>query len=515
MAWTRRSLTVLTVCLAASGCRDASGPGLVTPDDEVRLVQVLGENQRAVAGSRLRWDLVVRALGPDDQPRAGVPVAWALSEGQGRLSGAAVTDEQGYATASLVATSLGSAAVSARASGSSQDVIFRSIVTQTTVPIVSAGRQHTCGINAAGALYCWGSNEFSQLGTQAALSSCAGVPCALQPALVANDSGLTWRSVSAGRSHTCAVATTGSAWCWGNGGWGVLGNGSNANSPVPVRVPFGLWAYVVAGDEHTCAVGTDGVAYCWGRNQNGQVGSGSIQFAYATTPTPVAGPWRFTSLSAGERHTCGVTTLNGSPSGARCWGSNYHGQLGTGDRDDAFSPANPVVGLTFTAIEAGARHTCGVATFDRPFCWGSNQYGQFGDGDNGVTDFIERINMGSSVPVPTGTSDFYTDVEAGHFHTCGLTTSQALRCWGTGALGIANHTSTQTSFTPAAVTPGITWHTFTAGRNHNCAITTTNEAWCWGDNFYGQLGDGSRSPAPRPYPGLPYQPTQGRVIGFP
>ncbi|HEX5724071.1 MAG TPA: hypothetical protein VFX98_01325 [Longimicrobiaceae bacterium] len=516
MSRRRWSAMVLAGCLAASGCRDAAGPEPVTTEDEVRLVQVLGDAQRSLAGTRLRWDLVVRALDPDGDPRAGVPVAWALAEGQGSLSGAAVTDRDGYAAATLVLGAVpGPAAVEARAAGVAEGVVFRSVATQMVIPLISAGWEHTCGIDDAGALFCWGSNQYGQLGTAAALTTCGGIPCALQPRPVVNDSAFTWQSVSVGRAHSCAIASTGSAWCWGRGDWGVLGNASTANSSVPVRVAFGTWAYVVAGDEHTCAVSSDGVAYCWGRNDNGQLGTGSIAFPYATVPAAVEGGLRFTSLSAGERHTCGLTTFDGNPSGARCWGSNYHGQLGTGSRIDAFTPsASPVVELTFTAIEAGARHTCGVATFSRPFCWGSNQYGQFGDG-NEISDFIERTNLGSNVPVPTRTDEFFTDLEAGHFHSCGLTTTQQLRCWGMGPLGVNTFTGSQTSFTPGAVAPGVTWHTFSAGRNHTCAITTTNEAWCWGTNQRGQLGDGTTANSPRPYPPFPFPANSGRVVGFP
>ena len=88
-----------------------------------------------------------------------------------------------------------------------------------------------------------------------------------------------WVAVSAGLSHTCAIKTDGSLWCWGDNGKGQLGlgEGTSVNHPVPTQVidPAGSWYKVAAGAGHTCGVQTAGSLWCWGDNSKGQLGNGS------------------------------------------------------------------------------------------------------------------------------------------------------------------------------------------------------------------------------------------------
>src|SRR5690606_17744511 len=131
----------------------------------------------------------------------------------------------------------------------------------------------------------------------------------------------------AGGGHTCAIATTGDAYCWGNGSSGQLGNGGNTNANTPVRVeaaPDMKFVAIDAGTFHTCAVATTGDAYCWGLGTEGQLGNGGN--TNANTPTRVeANPGtKFIAIDAGGRHTCAIATTGD----AYCWGLGTEGQLG-------------------------------------------------------------------------------------------------------------------------------------------------------------------------------------------
>ncbi|MDH3290646.1 MAG: hypothetical protein OEO20_14735 [Gemmatimonadota bacterium] len=102
---------------------------------------------------------------------------------------------------------------------------------------------------------------------------------------------------------------------------------------------------------------------------------------------PVAGGLRFTGLSTGDDHTCGVT-----PDGtAYCWRANRFGQLGVGLGSNASQPAAVAGGITFTAVSAGAFHTCGIAAAGVTYCWGLNTGGQLGTGGGLVQAAPTRV----------------------------------------------------------------------------------------------------------------------------
>jgi len=126
---------------------------------------------------------------------------------------------------------------------------------------------HNCALTRDGQAYCWGQNGNGQLGTGAeGVFSTVPVPVA---------GGLTFTTISAGGNHTCAVATTGGTYCWGVNQFGELGDGTNANRPSPTLVSGGLgFESVSAGGLHTCGrTKVLGIVYCWGANGQGQLGN--------------------------------------------------------------------------------------------------------------------------------------------------------------------------------------------------------------------------------------------------
>ncbi|MEJ7810412.1 MAG: hypothetical protein WKG32_08365 [Gemmatimonadaceae bacterium] len=162
---------------------------------------------------------------------------------------------------------------------------------------ISAGDStHTCALTAAGAAYCWGANSFGQVGN----GSIGGIIAT--PTAVAG--GLTFAELSAGRDFTCGRTAGGAAYCWGKNDFGQLGNGQTsgaAATPVqvvstpnienPANPPSGSLTFtsVSAGRRHACALATDGNAYCWGSNVYGALGN-ELQAAVRGVPVRVGTP---------------------------------------------------------------------------------------------------------------------------------------------------------------------------------------------------------------------------------
>jgi alpha-tubulin suppressor-like RCC1 family protein len=233
--------------------------------------------------------------------------------------------------------------------------------------VVTAGRHHACALNLTGRAYCWGSDNRGQLGDNRTTNSTTPIPI--------SDSTLVFRSISAGESHTCGVTTSGSAYCWGEGAQGQLGNGSATSSEVPILVSGGTsFTTISAGRGHTCAIDNSANVLCWGDNTFGQLGTG-IPGGLQLNPVAVTGATGFNAISAGDDHTCGIEGGQ-----VRCWGRSDFGQVGDGtEASHIVSAPVAVAGLVATSITAGQKHTCAMSTTGQAVCWGSNGWGALGN----------------------------------------------------------------------------------------------------------------------------------------
>lgn len=238
-----------------------------------------------------------------------------------------------------------------------------------TFQALALGNFHTCAIASGGSIYCWGQNVAGELGDSTTQAH-------IVPAVASTTAGKTWTSITAGYEYTCALASGGTAYCWGFGAIGQTGVGGTPSSlRVPTPVAGGLtFKTIAAGYEFTCGLTTTNAAYCWGYNPDGEVGDGSQ--AVRNTPSPVAGGLTFQSISVGVYHACGLTAAGI----AYCWGSNASGALGDGTLNDHAQPTLVLGGLTFKAIAAGNGFTCALDANGAAYCWGSNASGEVGDG---------------------------------------------------------------------------------------------------------------------------------------
>ena len=259
---------------------------------------------------------------------------------------------------------------------------------------LSAGGSHTCALTNEGAALCWGSNGAGQLGDG------SGTDRTTPVRVQGLDDGLT--AVAAGSSHTCALTSAGGVWCWGYNEYQQLGIGSTTSSRVPLAVSglaSGATA-IVAGDLHSCALMAAGGVKCWGYGPSGGLGTGvpsdvsgltdsvhDIAASYEQTCaiSTVGKAWcwggfngtgaidtfyyleqRFQSISGGFGQICALTT----DGAVMCWGG-----MNGGDPVRIEGLADGV-----TAIAAGSAHACALTSGGAVLCWGENWNGQLGNG---------------------------------------------------------------------------------------------------------------------------------------
>jgi alpha-tubulin suppressor-like RCC1 family protein len=336
---------------------------------------------------------------------------------------------------------------------------------------VAAGSFHTCAVTTDGALRCWGGNGSGQLGDGTFKNRRKPV------AVRGLASGVV--QVTAGEQHSCALLVEGIVDCWGGNWAGQLGDGTRERRRVPVTVT-GLTSIqeVVAGGYHTCALTVAKAVLCWGLNTAGQLGDGSRKGH--RVPVAVEGlDSGVKQIAAGDYHTCALLETGG----VRCWGGNWRGQLGDGTRENKRTPTD-VTGLPSSVkqLSADGDHTCVVTVQDGVFCWGSNRFGQTGQG--ATTKAVKRphhvARLGSGV----------RSVATGWLHTCAITTSKHVKCWGANGAGQGGNGTWRRILTKPVSTLGLKNGVLqlSSGGNHTCAVTISNGLRCWGWNGAGQVG---------------------------
>ena len=260
------------------------------------------------------------------------------------------------------------------------------VAAQTPVTIGAAtdwktakpGWSGACGTKTNGVLHCWAT------GASPAATS------------------LTPSAYDVGYFHQCAIAGS-SLYCWGDGIFGKLGNGTNASLAAPTKVGTDTWSAVATGFDATCGIKSDGTLHCFGFGYTkieqqgastawstidatpqgvfywGLQGSSMVRVDWANAPLAWGSENDWTATAAGASHVCGIRT-NGT---LWCRGSNDFGQLGDGTLVASNVPNPPVqVGTAtdWTAVTAGTSFTCGLRGAGTLYCWGSNDFGEIGDG---------------------------------------------------------------------------------------------------------------------------------------
>ncbi|MEC8045373.1 MAG: putative Ig domain-containing protein, partial [Candidatus Thermoplasmatota archaeon] len=395
---------------------------------------------------------------------------------------------------------------------------------------VSAGTRHTCAVDSARQVLCWGYNGGSTtmtLGNHGYLAGNSSDPVYVtllgSGSEVQETPGI--RSISAGGDVTCGILDTGLATvCWGKGMNGVelLGASDAAigGAYTDTGSPGDRHLSVSVGEQHACSV-VESSVYCWGREDSGELGDGGPQSS--DPPSPVEAQIGYGTpmeVVVGIDASCVVLRPSPSSTDSRigCWGESASGQMGSGALPDQtsgpdsegrlveFSVGSPVNAPLKTdvlrmgpsspyMVAVGHDHTCFMSMLGLVKCTGSNNYGQLGLGH--PTNLYPATTRADWVQL--GSNRTATMIDAGELYTCALLDDGVVKCWGHngyGQLGLGHYNNmgdhpNEMGDQLPAVSLGQPAIDLSAGRRHACAVLQDGTLKCWGNNQYGTLGLGS------------------------
>ena len=281
---------------------------------------------------------------------------------------------------------------------------------------VYSGFDNVCGLDASGAMYCWGLNGDYILASRLPTRSDT------MPWPVKTD--LKFSTMSVG-DHTTACAAelvTSVVHCWGHNHFGALGRATTAPSssasdsvvaPVTDSLRAKQLATTVSG---ACALDLDGKVYCWGSRAT-TFGATVPPFSDPPAPRPVPGDMSFATMALVRTHACALT-----PDGeAYCFGQNARGQLGLGHADVvAAGPHRVATDLRFVSIYAvETEGSCAISTEGDLWCWGKVA----------PASIAARMGARTYTPFRVAAGVKFRALTMGDSYICGITIERDLVCW--------------------------------------------------------------------------------------
>lgn len=350
---------------------------------------------------------------------------------------------------------------------------------------ISAGVLHSCGIKMDNSLWCWGHNQYGQIGDGTTTTRLTPVPVS---------GGGQWLDVTArgGMYHsppnywasTCGIKLDGSLHCWGNNEFNGLGRagGSAGNASVPTPVSFGgTWKRIHGGYNMACGIRSDDRLFCWGDDVFRQLGDGAtLSTGYTAREVSGGGTWKMMDVDPWyNRHACGIK----SDDTLWCWGQGASGRLGNGSNANQGVPtAVTTTGVTtWKSVSTGYDATCGIKTDDTLWCWGSNNQGQLARGF-----FSAYEPLPAQINTTNGAT--WKSLSLGDGSSCGIRTDDTLWCWGYGMEGNHGNGIISSQTVPVPVSGNRLWKQVSADWSV-CGIQFDDTLWCWAENYFGSVGN--------------------------
>ena len=323
--------------------------------------------------------------------------------------------------------------------------------------------------------------------------------------------GSPWAKIAVGGGYTCGIKASGYGVCWGQGSYGVLGNGTldNSNTQVAISTAGVLsgktFKSISSTDYMSCGIASDDQGYCWGRNVHGNLGNNSMIDSNVPVAVYTSGVLSGKILTQIQPSSLGDSVCSlASDNLVYCWGFDTDtGNLGNNLMNDTSVPSplymgGILSGKTIKSLSFG-QNGCVIASDSLAYCWGFNVNG--GRGNNTTTD--------SLVPTAVYTGGVLSgktikQITSGYGTSCVIASDNLAYCWGTGSYGeLGNNTtggfsSVAVAVNTTGVLSGKTIKYIASQWDTSCVIASDNQVYCWGYNGFGQLGNGTKTDSPVP-----------------
>jgi len=288
------------------------------------------------------------------------------------------------------------------------------------------------------------------------------------------------------RASGC-IKDNGTLWCWGNNDYGQLGFGNTTNICSPAQVgSLTTWFNNGAGDYHQVAIKTDGSLWSWGRTHYGQGGRNNSTDISSPAQIGSLTDWKGVTaeqLEDGYPVRLGVGSYNviiiKDDGTLWSWGWGAQKTGGWGDTDNRSSPVQIGSGTDWQSVASNfSYNTLAIKTNGTLYAWGKGDYGQLGQGD--TTDHDSPVQVGSL------TTWKYLGAGYGFAHmvkTDGTLWFMGRNDAGQGGTGnLTNYSS------PVQIGSDTDWAQVVDGYEHMRVLKTDGTLWVSGKNNYGQLG---------------------------
>ena len=346
---------------------------------------------------------------------------------------------------------------------------------QKTFCQITSAFYNVFGVDKNGQLWCWGFNDYGQLGINSVTAKCT--PVSVQGA------NKTFCKISSQYYSILGLDKNGQVWGWGDNGYGQLGNSSIAIQRTPVSILGNkkTFCQITIGRNFSVGVDKSGGVWGWGYNKFGQLGNNTT--AYVGTPISIKGSKKtFCQITIGSQNASGIDKY-GQVWG---WGYNNKGQAGNNLSNQIIFTPISIQGVkkTFCQISVSYSYsTLGLDKNGQIWGWGYNNYGQLGI--NSLTAKCTPVSI-------QGAKKTFCQISSGKGHSAGIDKNGQIWGWGYNSFGQVGCYSNLNKSTPVSILGAKkTFCQITAQQNTTISVDKNGQTWSWGYNPYGGLGDGT------------------------